>query len=162
MAFVCRSLEVSVQTYQRWRAQYRMIGPWSCPGLVDTSLGRDDALGEESTMQKAMPEEFRRRAVELTRQEGATVPQIAKDLGISDSCLRRWIQQAEVEEGTREGLTSAERKELVELIAASDTRCIGNSFPPKRGRTRPVAATKPKGDEPVTTVFYSEVIATVS
>ena len=27
VAFVCRSLEVSVQTYQRWRAQYRMIGP---------------------------------------------------------------------------------------------------------------------------------------
>ena len=58
-------------------------------------------------MPKAMPEEFRRRAVELTRQEGARVPQIAKDLGISDSCLRRWIQQAEVEEGTREGLTSS-------------------------------------------------------
>ena len=83
--------------------------------MVDTSLGRDDVLGEEPTMPKAMPEEFRRRAVELTRQEGARVPQIAKDLGISDSCLRRWIQQAEVEEGTREGLTSAERKELVEL-----------------------------------------------
>jgi transposase len=30
-------------------------------------------------MPKAMPEEFRRRAVELTRQEGASVPQIAKD-----------------------------------------------------------------------------------
>jgi transposase-like protein len=79
--------------------------------LVDTALGRDDALGEESTM----PEELRRRAIELTRQEGATLPQIAKDLGISDSCLRRWMQQAEVEEGTREGLTSSERKVLVKL-----------------------------------------------
>lgn len=66
-------------------------------------------------MPRAMPEEFRRRAVELTRQEGARVPQIAKDLGVSDSCLRRWVQLAEVEEGSREGLTSAERRELVEL-----------------------------------------------
>ena len=45
-------------------------------------------------MPKAMPEELRRRAVELTRQGGATLPQIAKDLGISDSCLRRWMQHA--------------------------------------------------------------------
>ena len=66
-------------------------------------------------MPKPMPEEFRRRAVELTRQKGVKVPQIAKDLGISDSCLRRWVQEAEIEEGAREGLTSAERRELVEL-----------------------------------------------
>jgi transposase len=66
-------------------------------------------------MPKAMPEEFRRRAVELTRQEGASVKQVARDLGISESGLRRWIQAAEVEEGSREGLTSAERRELVEL-----------------------------------------------
>jgi len=66
-------------------------------------------------MPKAMPEEFRRRAVELTRQEGASVKQVARDLGISESGLRRWMQQAEIEEGTREGLTSSERRELVEL-----------------------------------------------
>jgi transposase-like protein len=88
---------------------------WSYPGLVDTSFGRDDALGEEFQMPKAMPEEFRRRAVELTRQEGASVKQVARDLGISESGLRRWMQQAEIEEGTREGLTSSERRELVEL-----------------------------------------------
>jgi transposase-like protein len=62
-----------------------------------------------------MSEEFRRRAVELARQDGVSVGQVARDLGISESCLRRWMRLAEVEEGSREGLTSAERKELVEL-----------------------------------------------
>ena len=41
--------------------------------------------------------------------------QIAKDLGINDGTLRNWLAKAEVEEGKREGLSSAERKELVEL-----------------------------------------------
>jgi transposase len=61
------------------------------------------------------PPEFRRRAVELARRRDQPIAQVAKDLGISESCLRNWMARAEVEEGRREGLTSAERTELVEL-----------------------------------------------
>jgi transposase-like protein len=61
------------------------------------------------------PPEFRRRAVELAREKTASVAQIAKDLGISESCLRNWMARADVDEGRREGLTSDERKELVQL-----------------------------------------------
>ncbi|HEU5005771.1 MAG TPA: transposase [Jatrophihabitantaceae bacterium] len=61
------------------------------------------------------PPEFRRRAVELAHRREQPIAQIAKDLGISESCLRRWMGQADVDEGTKEGLTSAERRELVEL-----------------------------------------------
>jgi transposase len=61
------------------------------------------------------PAEFRRRAVELARRREQPVAQVAKDLGISESCLRNWMARADVDEGAREGLTSAERAELVEL-----------------------------------------------
>ncbi len=61
------------------------------------------------------PPEFRRRAVELARRREQPIAQIARDLGISESCLRRWMDLADIEEGNREGLTSAERRELVEL-----------------------------------------------
>jgi transposase len=61
------------------------------------------------------PEEFRRRAVELASQPGASVAQVARDLGIAESGLRRWMAAAEVEAGTREGLTKAERAEMAEL-----------------------------------------------
>ena len=61
------------------------------------------------------PPEFRRRAVELARLREKPISQIAKDLGISESCLRRWMDQADVDEGYKEGLTGDERKELVQL-----------------------------------------------
>jgi transposase-like protein len=37
------------------------------------------------------PPEFRRRAIDLARQPGARVAQVAKDQGISESGLRRWM-----------------------------------------------------------------------
>ena len=55
------------------------------------------------------PPEFRRRAVELTRQPGASVARIAKDLGISESGLRRWMAQDDVDAGRKE------REELAQL-----------------------------------------------
>ena len=61
------------------------------------------------------PPEFRRRAVELARRGDSTIRMISLDLGISESCLRNWIHQAEVNEGVKEGLSSDERAELVRL-----------------------------------------------
>jgi transposase-like protein len=66
-------------------------------------------------MPAAKPPEFRRRAVELAREGVKPVAQIAKDLGISESGLRRWMAQADVDEGKREGLTTAEKEELTRL-----------------------------------------------
>ena len=62
------------------------------------------------------PPEFRQRAVELARVGDKRVAAVAKDLGISESCLRNWMAQADADEnggGTR--LTSAEKKELADL-----------------------------------------------
>ena len=66
-------------------------------------------------MPVAKPPEFRRRAVELARRREQPVAQIAKDLGISESCLRRWMALDDVDAGRKEGLSSDERRELVEL-----------------------------------------------
>ena len=65
-------------------------------------------------MPAAKPPEFRRRALDLVAQ-GEPVARVARDLGISQSCLRRWMSIDDVDAGHKEGLTSSERKELVEL-----------------------------------------------
>ena len=62
------------------------------------------------------PPEFRRRAVELARLGEQPIAAIAKDLRISESCLRNWMAQADADEGDKsERLTSKERTELAEL-----------------------------------------------
>ncbi len=61
------------------------------------------------------PVEFKRRAVELARQGGKPVAEIARDLGVSESGLRRWMAQADIDEGKRQGLSSSEKKELARL-----------------------------------------------
>lgn len=53
--------------------------------------------------------EFRRRAVELARLREKPIAQIARDLGIAESGLRRWVAQADIDEGKKQGLTTDER-----------------------------------------------------
>lgn len=65
-------------------------------------------------MPAAKSPEFRRRALDLVAS-GELVARVAKDLGISESCLRRWMSIDDVDAGRKEGLTTAEREELVAL-----------------------------------------------
>ena len=46
---------------------------------------------------------------------GRSVPQLAKELGVSPQTLRNWASQRDVDEGKAEGLSSAERDELRRL-----------------------------------------------
>ncbi len=66
-------------------------------------------------MPKANPEEFRRDVVAVARRKQAPMSQIARDFGISEGCLHRWIKRAQIEDGVREGLTLAEEAEIREL-----------------------------------------------
>jgi transposase-like protein len=75
---------------------------------------------------KPFPAEFRRDAVAVARKREVPVRQIAKDLGISESCLNRWLQQADVEDGVRPGATVAESAEL--LAVSKDHLQVGEQL----------------------------------
>jgi len=53
--------------------------------------------------------------VDLARRREKSIRAIATDLGISESCLRNWVNRADIDEGRKEGLSSDERAELVRL-----------------------------------------------
>ena len=56
-------------------------------------------------MPAAKPPEFRRRAVELARRREKPIAALAADLGIAESCLRRWIKQDGIDAGRAGGLS---------------------------------------------------------
>ena len=66
-------------------------------------------------MPKAFPLEFRRDVVAVARKREAPLTQIAKDFGISEACLHRWLKLADIEDGLVAGVTSAEAAEVREL-----------------------------------------------
>ena len=66
-------------------------------------------------MPAAYPEEFRRRAVDLVRESDESLSVVARRIGVSVSGLRRWVAQAEVDEGRKPGVSTEERQELCRL-----------------------------------------------
>ncbi len=66
-------------------------------------------------MPKPFPREFREDVVAVARTGHAPIRQVARDFGISEATLRNWLKKAEIEEGSRPGLTEAERIELREI-----------------------------------------------
>ncbi|MEK7817680.1 MAG: transposase [Actinomycetota bacterium] len=61
---------------------------------------------------KRFPPEFRAEAVRLFRMSGRSKVAVAHELGISDKTLGNWVRQAEIDEGSAEGLSTEEKKEL--------------------------------------------------
>ena len=62
------------------------------------------------------PAEFRRRAVQLAREKTKPIAELAKELQISESCLRNWIAQDDADNnGSEAQLTSKEKMELADL-----------------------------------------------
>jgi transposase len=62
------------------------------------------------------PLEYKAEVVELIRTSGKTVGQVAGELDLTETAVRQWVRQADLDAGRRsDGLTSIEREELRRL-----------------------------------------------
>ncbi len=61
--------------------------------------------------------DFKAEAVRLCKVGDRGVPQVAKDLDLTETALREWVRRAEVEagKGPPDALSAAERAELMQL-----------------------------------------------
>jgi len=66
-------------------------------------------------MPKIYPPEFKRDVVTVARRGDLSVAEVAIDFGIAVETVRRWMRQADVDDGVKDGLTSAEQAEIVLL-----------------------------------------------
>jgi transposase len=64
---------------------------------------------------KKFPPEFKRDVVTVARRGDLTHAEIAADFDISVESIRRWMKQADIDDGIKDGLTSAEQAEVVRL-----------------------------------------------
>ena len=95
------------------------------------------------------PEELRERAIRMAvdlRRDPATrtgaLRRVGDQLGINPETLRNWVQQAEIDEGHRPGVTSDEAKriaelerEVKELRRANEILKTASAFSPRRSST---------------------------
>ena len=66
-------------------------------------------------MPKKFPVEFKRDVVRVARRGDLSQAEVAVDFGISEESVRRWLKQADVDDGVVDGQTSSEQNELVQL-----------------------------------------------
>jgi len=66
-------------------------------------------------VRRSFTPEFKADVVRMHQVEGRAIPAIARDLDLTETTLRSWVRQAEIDAGTRDGLTSEERAELAHL-----------------------------------------------
>jgi transposase len=59
--------------------------------------------------------EFKADIVERCRRGDRTVGQVARDFDLTETAVREWVRQAEVDAGERGGLSGQERDELAQL-----------------------------------------------
>lgn len=66
---------------------------------------------------RSFSKDFKLEAVKLIKEGGLSVARAAKDLGVYETSLRRWIKQYEVDQGKGPAgaLTIAEKEELRRL-----------------------------------------------
>jgi len=65
---------------------------------------------------RSFPDDFKAGAVRLVLDEGKTVAAVARDLDLTESALRVWVEHARADrDGGKTGLTSEERAELAQL-----------------------------------------------
>jgi transposase len=58
---------------------------------------------------KPFPAEFRRDVIAVARKGEASISQVARDFGISESCLQRWLKIADREDGLAPPAASGDR-----------------------------------------------------
>ena len=66
---------------------------------------------------RSFSKEYKAEVVELIRRSGKGIGAVARELDLSETAVRKWAQQAEIDSGggPAGALTTAEREELAQL-----------------------------------------------
>ena len=75
-----------------------------------------ESMGKRPRPRRSFTAEFKAEIVELCQRGDRSVGQVAKDFDLTETAVREWVRQAELDAGTRaDGLSSDEKAELARL-----------------------------------------------
>jgi len=69
----------------------------------------------ERRVRRSFTPEFKARTAELVLNSGKAVSEICRELDLTETAVRRWVKQAQIDAGQAPGLTSDEHAELARL-----------------------------------------------
>jgi transposase len=72
-------------------------------------------MGDGRRPRRSFTDEYKAEVVQLCCTSGKSIAEVARDLGLGETAVRRWVAQAEIDAGRRPGLTTEEHAELVAL-----------------------------------------------
>ena len=99
-------------------------------------------------MPKKFPPEFKRDVVTVARRGDLSIAEVAADFDISVEAVRRWMRQADIDDGVRDGLTTASSPSWCSCAAtsaASRWRTRSFAAPPPTSPRRPSRNDVPAG-----------------
>jgi transposase len=75
-----------------------------------------EGMGKQRRPRRAFTAEFKAEIVEVCRRGDRSMRQVAKDFDLTETAVRDWVRQADLDTGSRtDGLSSIERDELARL-----------------------------------------------
>jgi transposase len=70
---------------------------------------------KQTRTRRSFTPEFKAEIVELCRRGDRSIGQVSRDFDLTETAVRAWVAQAEINAGQRDGLTTEEREELTRL-----------------------------------------------
>ncbi len=74
-----------------------------------------ETMGQSKRARRSFSKQFKAEVVALVRQDGNTAGSVARDLDLTETAVRAWVRQDDVDDGRRDGLSSSERDEIAAL-----------------------------------------------
>ena len=74
-----------------------------------------ETMGRTKRLRRSFTKEFKAEVVALVGQPGNSAASVARDLDLTETAVRAWVKQADVDDGRRDGLTTEQLAELAEL-----------------------------------------------
>src|SRR4051812_11033534 len=78
--------------------------------IIMESMGRKPVRRRRS-----FTPEFKAEIVDACNRGDRSIGQVARDFDLTETAVREWVKQADIDAGRRDGLTTAEREALVAL-----------------------------------------------